>query len=121
MVWYGVQLSKAGFFIAGQNGSCACVMVCVSATSVFISSIDLLLVFMSVFISLSIIIAFKTLTTYRLEDWSMGGKRSFHDYMDMVGLDVVKKTVVKNSWCGRGEWPKQALPYKVPANQKMQY
>jgi hypothetical protein len=43
----------------------------------------------------------------------MGGKRSFASYMDMVGLDVVKKTVTRNQWCSRGEWPPQALPYRI--------
>jgi len=43
----------------------------------------------------------------------MGDKRSFASYMDMVGLDVAQKTVTRNSWCSRGEWPKQAVPYRL--------
>lgn len=43
----------------------------------------------------------------------MGGKRSFAAYMDMVGLDVSQKIVKRNGWCGRGEWPRQALPYRI--------
>ena len=50
---------------------------------------------------------------YRLEDWSMGSRRSFTTYMQMVGLDVRRKAVVRNGWCHSGEWPAVARGYKV--------
>ena len=50
---------------------------------------------------------------YRLEDWSMGSKRSFSDYMDMVGLNTMTKVVTPNVWCHKGKYPSQFLPYKV--------
>lgn len=50
---------------------------------------------------------------YRLEDWSMGTARSFHEYMDMVGINVVNKVVTKNMWCHNGKWPVQAEQYRI--------
>jgi [Skp1-protein]-hydroxyproline N-acetylglucosaminyltransferase len=50
---------------------------------------------------------------YRLEDWSMGTKRSLSDYMDMVGINVKDKIVQRNNWCHSGEWPKQAEQYRI--------
>jgi hypothetical protein len=50
---------------------------------------------------------------YRLEEWGMGGKRSFNDYMEMVGLNTLTKVVTPNIWCRKGEYPKQFLPYKL--------
>mmetsp|Transcript_10042 Transcript_10042/g.15192 ORF Transcript_10042/g.15192 Transcript_10042/m.15192 type:complete len:500 (-) Transcript_10042:145-1644(-) len=50
---------------------------------------------------------------YRLEDWSMGKKRSFKSYMDMVGIDPVNKKVTPNRWCHNGLWPPQAEKYKI--------
>eukprot|EP00596_Hydrurales_sp_CCMP1899_P002197 CAMPEP_0119042790 /NCGR_PEP_ID=MMETSP1177-20130426/16162_1 /TAXON_ID=2985 /ORGANISM="Ochromonas sp, Strain CCMP1899" /LENGTH=494 /DNA_ID=CAMNT_0007009807 /DNA_START=112 /DNA_END=1593 /DNA_ORIENTATION=+ len=35
---------------------------------------------------------------YRSEDWSMGNKRSFSNYMQMVGLDTQTKVVTVNRW-----------------------
>ena len=43
----------------------------------------------------------------------MGSKRSFTNYMDMVGLNTLTKVVTTNHWCHKGEWPQQALPYKM--------
>ena len=48
----------------------------------------------------------------------MGNKRSFKNYMDMVGLDANTKTVTKNTWCHKGEWPQQALQYKIDKKDK---
>ena len=50
---------------------------------------------------------------YRLEDWSMGSERSFQEYMDMVGINVVDKVVTKNMWCHNGYWPPQAEQYRI--------
>jgi [Skp1-protein]-hydroxyproline N-acetylglucosaminyltransferase len=50
---------------------------------------------------------------YRLEDWSMGTARSYSEYMDMVGINVVDKIVTHNMWCHTGDWPKQAEKYRV--------
>ena len=50
---------------------------------------------------------------YRLEEWSMGTKRSFKEYMEMVGIDTLHKKVTRNMWCHNGEWPKQALQYRM--------
>ena len=50
---------------------------------------------------------------YRLEEWGMGGKRSFNDYMEMVGLNTLTKVVTPNMWCRKGEYPPQFLPYKL--------
>ncbi len=50
---------------------------------------------------------------YRLEDWSMGTKRSFRQYMEMVGINVFSKVVTRNMWCHQGEWPPQAAQFKV--------
>jgi hypothetical protein len=41
----------------------------------------------------------------------MGNKRSFQQYMDMVGLDTSGKIVRVNHWCRNAEWPEQAKPY----------
>ena len=46
----------------------------------------------------------------------MGGKRSFNNYMDMVGLNTLTKEVTTNNWCHKGEWPIQAAPYKLLKN-----
>lgn len=43
----------------------------------------------------------------------MGKKRSFTQYMKMVGIDTQSKVVTKNQWCHNGEWPEIALPYKL--------
>lgn len=43
----------------------------------------------------------------RLEDWSMGTKRSFNNYMEMVGLNTETKVATTNLWCHKGEWPEQ--------------
>ena len=50
---------------------------------------------------------------YRLDEWSMGRERSFHEYMDMVGIDTVNKVITKNMWCHNGNWPEQALQYRI--------
>jgi hypothetical protein len=46
----------------------------------------------------------------------MGKKRSFSAYMKMVGIDTIKKRVSPNTWCHAGEWPKNALQYKIKKN-----
>ena len=46
-----------------------------------------------------------------MEDWGMGTKRSFDQYMKMVGLDAVTKTQTTNKWCHRAEWPEEAKQY----------
>ncbi len=43
----------------------------------------------------------------------MGKKRSFSQYMDMVGIDTLSKKVTPNVWCHKGEWPQSALQYQV--------
>ena len=43
----------------------------------------------------------------------MGNKRSFKTYMEMVGIDVNTKKISQNLWCIKGEWPKQAMRYKL--------
>ena len=43
----------------------------------------------------------------------MGKKRSFAQYMKMVGIDTMSKIVTTNKWCHNGEWPEIALPYKL--------
>jgi hypothetical protein len=48
---------------------------------------------------------------FRLEDWSMGKKRSFANYMKMVGLNTNTKIVTTNEWCHKGEWPPEAKEY----------
>lgn len=48
---------------------------------------------------------------YRLEDWSMGTKRSFAQYMEMVGINTLNKVVTPNKWCHTGDLPPQARPY----------
>jgi hypothetical protein len=50
---------------------------------------------------------------YRLDDWSMGTKRSMKEYMKMVGIDTETKTITPNMWCHEGRWPEQALQYKL--------
>ena len=37
----------------------------------------------------------------------MGTKRSFDNYMTMVGLNTLTKEVRVNKWCRDGEWPEQ--------------
>ena len=32
----------------------------------------------------------------------MGNKRSFNEYMKMVGIDTLTKKVTVNTWCHRG-------------------
>jgi hypothetical protein len=41
----------------------------------------------------------------------MGNKRSFSNYMKMVGLDTDTKIVRTNQWCHNGEWPPEAKEY----------
>lgn len=53
---------------------------------------------------------------YRLEDWSMGTQRSYSEYMDMVGINVIDKVVRRNMWCHTGSWPEQAEQYRVKKN-----
>ena len=43
----------------------------------------------------------------------MGRKRSFQKYMEMVGIDPVKKQVTPNKWCHLGMWPPQAEKYRI--------
>lgn len=43
----------------------------------------------------------------------MGKKRSFANYMEMVGIDTLSKKVTPNKWCHKGEWPEIALKYQV--------
>eukprot|EP01041_Mallomonas_annulata_P000653 gene653-1265_t len=50
---------------------------------------------------------------YRLEDWSMGNKRSFATYLDMVGIEPLTKTITPNFWCHQAKWPPQAEPYRL--------
>lgn len=50
---------------------------------------------------------------FRQDDWSMGRKRSLEQYMKMVGLDMTGKKVRKNMWCHKGDWPEEALPYRI--------
>lgn len=50
---------------------------------------------------------------YRIEDWSMGNKRSLKDYKEMVGIETITKTITRNEWCFEGEWPKQAVPFRI--------
>lgn len=50
---------------------------------------------------------------YRLEEWGMGDKRSYNQYLQMVGLNMKSKKVRQNTWCHRGEWPEEAKPYYV--------
>ena len=57
---------------------------------------------------------------YRLSDWSMGNKRSLTQYMQMVGIEPISKTITKNEWCHRGSVPPQAEPFKVDSKQKFQ-
>ena len=39
----------------------------------------------------------------------MGTKRSFKNYMDMVGLNTETKVATTNLWCHKGEWPEQVI------------
>lgn len=55
---------------------------------------------------------------YRLEDWSMGNKRSFDAYMKMVGLEPKTKTVTRNMWCHEGKWPDIAKQYYIADKAK---
>ena len=48
---------------------------------------------------------------YRVDEWGMGTKRSYKEYLKMVGLDMVTKKVKANQWCHRGEWPAEAMQY----------
>lgn len=50
---------------------------------------------------------------YRKQDFGMGYKRSFDEYMKMVGIDVVSKTISNNDWCLKDQWPSQAEPYRI--------
>lgn len=38
----------------------------------------------------------------RHSTWGMGNKRSFNEYMKMVGIDTLTKKVTVNTWCHRG-------------------
>lgn len=58
-------------------------------------------------------IVFPKSVLYRLEDWSMGQRRSFSTYTNMVGIDYVKKTVTRNGWCHHGQWPTGLEVYKT--------
>jgi hypothetical protein len=57
---------------------------------------------------------------YKLEEYSMGNKRSFSDYLNMVGIEPKTKTITTNNWCHRGEWPELANKYKVSPNKKLE-
>lgn len=54
----------------------------------------------------------------RLDAWAMGTKRSFKDYLDMVGMDPNTKIMKINTWCHKNQWPTQALPYKLENKNK---
>ena len=54
----------------------------------------------------------------RLDEWGLGKKRSFAQYMNMVGIDTVAKKVTPNKWCHQGDWPAIALPYKLDKKEK---
>jgi hypothetical protein len=55
-----------------------------------------------------------------LDEWGLGKKRSFAQYMNMVGIDTLSKKVTPNKWCHDGEWPATALPYKLDKKKKKQ-
>lgn len=50
---------------------------------------------------------------YNLDNFNLGKKRSFEEYMKFVSLDVKKKTVKKNNWCHEGEYPENIKKYKI--------
>ena len=55
---------------------------------------------------------------YRSADWGMGNKRSYSDYLKMVGLDMQSKIVTHNIWCHNGEWPDIAKKYMIDKSKK---
>jgi hypothetical protein len=44
----------------------------------------------------------------------MGRRRSLEAYLRLAGIDPSRKEVHRNEWCHRGEWPEEALPYRLP-------
>jgi hypothetical protein len=54
-----------------------------------------------------------SLSHIRVEEWSMGDKRSYAEYLKMVGLNMQTKEVKHNQWCHQGEWPEEARQYYV--------
>ncbi len=54
-----------------------------------------------------------SLLLFRQDQWSMGKKRSFSQYMEMVGIETKSKKVTPNVWCHKGEWPEIAKQYMV--------
>jgi hypothetical protein len=46
-----------------------------------------------------------------LDNYTMGRQRSVKDYMDMVGLDPVRKEIVDTKWCKKGVPPEHAKQY----------
>lgn len=50
---------------------------------------------------------------FSADEWGLGKKRSFSKYLEMVGIDILSKTMKPNQWCHRGEWPQIAAPYRV--------
>lgn len=43
----------------------------------------------------------------------MGKKRSFAAYLKMVGIDPLLKKTEPNQWCHQGDYPPNALQYKI--------
>jgi ribulose bisphosphate carboxylase small subunit len=43
----------------------------------------------------------------------MGRQRSLDEYLRMVGIDPAHKEVRKNLWCHQGQWPEEALRYRL--------
>ena len=79
-------------------GMCVCVCVCVTLSM-------LLSLKCCSLTCASLLLAYVAYD--RLEDWSMGTKRSFNNYMEMVGLNTETKVATTNLWCHKGEWPEQ--------------
>lgn len=56
--------------------------------------------------------------TNRHSTWGMGNKRSFNEYMKMVGIDTLTKKVTVNTWCHRGGKSSRSLAMtaRLPAS-----
>ena len=55
---------------------------------------------------------------YKQHEYGMGTQRSYADYLKMVGIDFESKTVTRNTWCNKGEWPDIAKQYYVDKTKK---